>query len=42
MVPMCNLVGKSDNYSKTSGSLWQNCGDEPDDKDITDSESFKF
>ena len=26
---MYNLIEYSDNYSKTSGSLWQNCRDEP-------------
>ena len=26
---MCNLIEYSDNYSKTSGSLWQYCKDIP-------------
>ena len=29
VMPMHNLVEYSDAYSKTSGSLWQYCGDEP-------------
>ena len=28
-MPMYNLIEYSDDYSKTSGSLWQNCRDEP-------------
>ena len=28
-MPMYNLIGFSDNYSKTSGSLWQYCEDIP-------------
>ena len=41
-MPMYNLIEYSDNYAKTSGSLWQYFRDEPDDaKDIADSESFK-
>ena len=24
-MPMCNFIEYSDNYSKTSGSLWQYC-----------------
>ena len=28
-MPMYNLIGYSDNYSKTSGSLWQYCKDIP-------------
>ena len=27
--PMYNLIEYSDNYSKTSGSLWQHCKDIP-------------
>ena len=27
VMPMYNLIEYSDNYSKTSGSLWQNCKD---------------
>ena len=39
-MPVYNLIENSDNYSKTSGSLWQYYKDEPNDK-LTDSESFK-
>ena len=28
-MPMYNLIEYSDNYSKTSGSLWQYCKDIP-------------
>ena len=28
-MPMCNLIENSDNYSKTSGSLWHYYRDEP-------------
>ena len=37
---MYNLMECSDNFAKTSGSLWQYFRDEPDD-DLEDSESFK-
>ena len=37
---MYNLIEYSDNYSKTSESLWQYYKDEPND-DISDSKSFK-
>ena len=37
---MYNLIEYSDNYAKTSGSLWQYYRDKPND-DSTDSESFK-
>ena len=37
---MCNLTEYSDNYSKTSGSLWQYYKDDPNDN-LTDSKSFK-
>ena len=40
VMPMYNLIEYSDNYSKTSGSLWQYYKDEPNDN-IADSESFK-
>ena len=40
-MPMYNLLEYSDNYAKTSVSIWQYCRDEPDD-DITDSKPFKF
>ena len=39
--PMYNLIEYSDNYSKTSGSLFQFCRDEPNSV-VTESESFKF
>ena len=39
-MPMYSLIGYSDNYSKTSGRLWQYYKDDPDDN-IADSESFK-
>ena len=37
---MYNLIEYSDNYSNTSGSLWQYYKDDPNDN-LTDSESFK-
>ena len=37
---MYNFIEYSDNYSKTSGSLWQYYKDEPNDN-LADSESFK-
>ena len=40
-MPMYNLIEYSDNYSKTSASLYQSCRDEPNNN-ITDPESFKF
>ena len=40
VLPMYNLIEYSDNYAKTSGSLWQHYRDEPNDN-LTDSESFK-
>ena len=40
-MPMYNLIEYSDNYSKTSGSLWQYNKDDPNDN-IRNSESFKF
>ena len=39
-MPMYNLIEYSDNYSKTSGRLWQYYKDEPNDN-TADSESFK-
>ena len=39
-MPMYNLLEYSDNYSKTSGSLWQYYKDDPNDN-MTQSESFK-
>ena len=38
---MYNLTEYSDNYSKTSGSLWQYYKYDPNDN-LTDSESFKY
>ena len=41
-MPMYNLIEYSDNYAKTTGSLWQFFRDEPvPDDDIEDSELFK-
>ena len=40
VMPMYNLIEYSDNYSKTSGSLWQYYNDEPNDN-ITKSKLFK-
>ena len=41
VMPMYNLIEYSDNYSKTSESLWQYYRDDPNDN-ITQSESFKY
>ena len=41
MMPMYNLIEYSNNYSKTSGSLWLYYRDEPNGN-ITESESFKY
>ena len=40
VMPMYNLIEYSDNYSKTSGSLWQYYKDIPNDN-LARSESFK-
>ena len=40
-MPMYKLTEYSDNYSKTSGSLWQYYNYNPNDN-ITQSESFKY
>ena len=40
VTPMYTLTEYSDNYSKTSGSLWQYYKDEPNNN-IMESESFK-
>ena len=40
VMPMYNLIEYSDNYSETSGSLWQYYKDNPNDN-LTDSKSFK-
>ena len=44
VMPMYNLIEYSDNYAKTTGSLWQYFRDEPvdDDDNIDDSKSFNF
>ena len=39
-MPIYNLLEYRDNYSKTSGSLWQYYKDDSNDN-LTDSESFK-
>ena len=41
VMPMYNLIEYSDNYSKTSGSLWQYYKDDPNDN-LENSESFKL
>ena len=52
VMPMYNLIAYSDNYSKTSGSLWQYCKDIPalnddnaivnfNNNNLTDSFNFK-
>ena len=40
-MPIYNLIEWSNNYSKTSGGLWQYYGDEPADA-IVNSELSKF
>ena len=40
VMPMYNLIEYSNNYSKTSGSLWQYYKDESNDN-LADSKSFK-
>ena len=40
VMPMYNLIEYSNNYSKTSASLWQYYKDDPNDN-MTQSESFK-
>ena len=40
VMPMYNLIWYRDNYSKTSGSIWQYYKDEPNDN-LPDFESFK-
>ena len=40
-ITMYNLIEYGDNYSKTSGSLWQYYNDQPEDI-LTNSELFKF
>ena len=41
VMPMYNFIEYSDNYVKTSGSLWQYYRDEPNNN-LPNSESFKF
>ena len=41
IMPMYNLIEYSDNYAKTSGSLWQYYRNEPNNN-FSDSETFKF
>ena len=41
VMPVYNLIEYSDNYSKTSGSLWQYYKDDPNNN-LEDSESFKY
>ena len=41
VMPLCNLIKYSDNYSKPSGSLWQYYRDDPN-YNIIKSESFKY
>ena len=41
VMPMYNLIEYSENYAKTSGSLWQYYRDEPNNN-LANSESFKF
>ena len=40
VMAMCNLIEYSDNFLKTSGSLWQYYKDDPNDN-LENSESFK-
>ena len=40
-MPMYNLIEYSDNYSRTTGTLWQYHKNDPKDP-ITESNSFKF
>ena len=39
-MPMYNLIEYSDNYSKTSGSLWQYCKEIPAVNDNADIVAF--
>ena len=40
-MPMCNSIEYSDNFSKTSDSLWQYYRDDPNNN-IAESKSFKY
>ena len=42
VVPMYSLTGYSNNYRKTTGSLWNYYKDEPNNLLSSDSESFKY
>ena len=42
VMPMYNLIEYSDNYAKTSGSLWQYCKDIPARNDDDDNEIANF
>ena len=42
VIPMYNLLEYSENYRKTTGSLWNYYRDEPSDPLSSDSESFKY
>ena len=44
VMPMCNLLEYSQNYSMTAASLWNCYRDEIDDVDdnISDGKSFKY
>ena len=41
VMPMYNLIEYSNDYTNTSGSLWQYCKNQPK-FNITDDESFRF
>ena len=41
VMPIYNLIEYSNNYAKTSGSLWQYFRDELNDDDMDESKSFK-
>ena len=42
VMPMYNLLEYSNNYRKTTGSLWNYNRDQPSDSLSTNSESFKY
>ena len=42
VMPMYNLLEYSKNYTKTTGSLWNNYRDQPSNLLSTNSESFKY
>ena len=42
VMPMYNLLEYSKNYTKTTGSLWNNYRDQPGNLLSTNSESFKY